>query len=90
MYVEIRARLIVSRKTIVALLVVISCLFVSCNKSNPVPPIGDQPVYPQMDAYPARSPDGEKVVFISYDYTKYDRENNATMWVMDADGTNKH
>jgi len=36
------------------------------------------------------SPDGRMIAYISYAYNKYDPKNNGTLWIMNADGTNKH
>lgn len=36
------------------------------------------------------SPDGRMIAYISYSYNNYDPKNNGTVWIMNADGTNKH
>lgn len=74
------------------------CLWSSCHKSNPiVPPIGDQPVYPQIDAYAACSPDGTRIIYNHYGITRIDvggsyhvNPDSAGLWMINVDGTNPH
>lgn len=84
---------------IFCVLIVVSGIFLdSCNKSsNPISPIGDPPVYPQIDAYPAWSPDGKWIIYNHYGITKIDiggsyhvDPDSAGLWMIKADGTNPH
>ena len=36
------------------------------------------------------SPDGMKIVYVNYSFKNYDPKNNGTVWLMNADGANKH
>ncbi len=66
-------------------------LLSSCNKSNPV--VGDQPVYPRIDAYPAWSPDGKWIIYNHYGITRIDIGGSYTvnpdsegLWIISPDG----
>lgn len=67
----------------------------SCNKSNPL--IGDQPVYPRIDAYPAWSPDGKRIIYNHYGITRIDIGGSYTvnpdsegLWIISSDGSTPH
>lgn len=72
--------------------------WVSCNRSNSIiPSIGDQPVYPPIDAYPAWSPNEKWIIYNHYGITRIDvggsyhvNPDSAGLWMINADGTNPH
>ena len=87
-----REYMLVARKSIRLIFIAIVAAFgLSCHKSNPV--IGDQPVYPRIDAYPAWSPDGKWIIYNHYGITRIDIGGSYTvnpdsegLWIISPDG----
>lgn len=86
---------VINREFLLVFIILLACLLMSCHKSNPVPPYGDQPVYPQIDAYPAWSPDGKEIIYNHYGITRVDvggsysvDTDSAGLWIIGNDGYN--
>ncbi|GBD89298.1 translocation protein TolB [bacterium BMS3Abin04] len=72
-------------------------LLYSCKNNPVISPITDQPVYPQIDAFPVWSPDGAKIIYNHYGITQINsggsyqvNRDSAGLWMINADGTNPH
>jgi len=77
------------------LCILVALFLSSCRKDNPV--IGDQPIYPQIDAYPAWSPDGKSIIYNHGGVTKIHKDgsyesapDSGGFWLVNPDGTNPH
>jgi len=91
---------VLNRSHLLAFGVIIACVSFSCNKENPIDggkPPGDQPVYPQIDAFPAWSPDGKSIIYNHYGITRVDvggsytvDPDSAGLWIISDDGKNPH
>ena len=81
---------------ILAVLTLISCTE-NPVENNPIDPIGDPPVYPSIDGFPAWSPDGKRIIYTHHGITRIDiggsylvNRDSAGLWIVNVDGTNPH
>lgn len=71
-------------------------LISSCDEEDSItPPIGDPPVYPLVDEFPAWSPDGQHILYNHNGITRIDiggsyhvDPDSAGLWIIDSNGTN--
>lgn len=71
-------------------------LISSCDEEDSITlPIGDPPVYPLVDEFPAWSPDGQHILYNHYGITRIDiggsyhvDPDSSGLWIIDSDGTN--